>query len=66
MKMKHQLYEEATERNVRRSLKKPKYDVSIDATVDDKAKLFKKIKSSLGIRESDSTYDSQIKARINA
>jgi hypothetical protein len=66
MKVKEVRYNEAVARNLQKSLKKAKYDVAIDATLDQREKLFERTKTSMGIRDDDNRYDAQLKARLGA
>jgi hypothetical protein len=66
MKVKQVRYEEAVARNLQKSLKKAKYDVAIDATLDQREKLFERTKTSMGIRDDDNRYDAQLKVRLGA
>lgn len=63
MKSKEQLYQEAIERNVHRSLGKEKYATK-NTSPAARSDGMTYIKSCLGIRQNDSKYDIEIKSRI--
>jgi hypothetical protein len=67
MSQRHeQRYQDAIERNVRKSLGNEKYNVpNKTQSPEDMVNRMRDIKHCLGIRVNDSKYDTEIKARVN-